>query len=372
MANKLYVLVKDHREAIALAIGTVAALVSILQALVSEKYKSSAGFGAIALSGAIAAWIFYQQRRKREKRHRIAILLPLTSDKPYVHQDVELILEGFGNALPKLRSHIDRRDIQFYDHHDQLREAEKIVKQALDEGVEYFVVTMSRVCDGLSKSFPKIVAQKKNRKAVLICTVAASPDIECKQGMVYRFFVNAHNEADHLVENLPIDFKKAAMIRFVTPYGQFVTDRFREKWANSGAGRECADPVILKEEEWPKIQREIGLPSNLTKLQGKDIILVVAYCTAYQDILLALKNNGITATIVTTSTFSFKKMDDAKKIMLANFSWVSCIPKMRDEAFYGDVANYRRNINRLGLGSATTFNRDSTSMDGGCQSRTPR
>ncbi|MBK7103330.1 MAG: hypothetical protein IPH63_16310 [Flavobacteriales bacterium] len=80
--------------------------------------------------------------------------------------------------------------------------------------------------------------------------------------MVYRFFVNAHNEADHLVENLPIDFKKAAMIRFVTPYGQFVTDRFREKWANSGAGRECADPVILKEEEWPKIQREIGLPSN--------------------------------------------------------------------------------------------------------------
>ena len=71
------------------------------------------------------------------------------------------------------------------------------------------------------------------------------------------------------------------------------------------------------------------------------MIFVVAYCTAYQEIFLALKNLGVKSTIVTTSTFALKKVEDAKKMLLDNFSWVTCYPKKKnDELFYGDAANY--------------------------------
>lgn len=144
---------------------------------------------------------------------------------------------------------------------------------------------------------------------------------------------------------------KAAMIHYGTPYGNSVTERFAERWPKSKLGRECSAQIVLKEQEWTKIKRELGQPTNVAKLKGKDTLLVVAYCTAYQDILLALMDNGIDATIVTTSTFSFKKMDEPKKTMLDHFKWISCIPIMRDQPFYGDVANYFAfaTLFRLGL-----------------------
>lgn len=172
--------------------------------------RNSAGFPAkVSLAGTSSV------------RHRIAILLPLTNDDPYVKQDVQLTLEGFGNALPKLGRMLPTHDLQFYDHQNSPTVAHDLVARLLQEGYQYIIATMSPVCVPLSKSFPLLVKEKSPVGAILICTVAASPKVETAPNSTYRFFVNADQEAAALVQYLKHDRRTAAVIRFTdSTYGE--------------------------------------------------------------------------------------------------------------------------------------------------------
>lgn len=278
--------------------------------------------------------------KKANSKIKIAILLPLHSEDEIVQQDVELILEGFGNTLQKIRNHIDKIEIIYFDHKNNIETAKEIVNEGLDNGIQYFIATMSIVCEKLSKEFPEII-KRKDKKAILLCTVAASPKVVTTRNQVYRFFVNAEEEAKFLVDKLKDDFKTVTMIHFDTVYSKTATKKFNELWNLQGNSHKCDAGVVIKKAEIRNIKNELSIRENVLKLKDKDLIFVVAYCTAYQSIFLALKELGVKSTIVTTSTFAMKKVEDAKQTLLQNFSWVTCYPKKKnDELFYGDAANY--------------------------------
>ncbi len=270
---------------------------------------------------------------------RIAVLLPLHDADKIVEQDVELILEGFGNAFSKVRDKMDKFELIFLDHKNKFEIGKKLVENELKNGCQYFICTMSVVCEPLSKVFSELLATE-NKKAILLCTVAASPNVKTVTNQVYRFFVNAEEEAKFLVDHLKHEGKTASMIHFDTIYSQITSEKFKENWDKVSTDHKCEEGIEIQEKDYGNISRELNLTHNKKKLEGKDIIFVVAYCTAYQDIFLTLKNLGIQSTIVTTSTFSFKKFDDAKKTLLDNFKWVTCYPLKKDGKFYGDAANY--------------------------------
>ena len=62
---------------------------------------------------------------------RIAVLLPLHDADKIVEQDVELILEGFGNAFSKVRDKMDKFELIFLDHKNKFEIGKKLVENEL-------------------------------------------------------------------------------------------------------------------------------------------------------------------------------------------------------------------------------------------------
>ena len=272
-------------------------------------------------------------------RTRISILLPLHGQNEIVAKDIELILQGFGDALKKIGEDIDNYEIIFFDHEKKYQKAKDIVSSEIDRGTQYFIVTHSEVCVELSKEFPRMLEQK-HKQAILLCTVAASPKIVCARDKVYRFFINAEEEVKFLVNHLKSEFKTATMIHFENHYSDIASSMFRELWIKGNDGHTCDEGTPIKKNQLGKIKDELRLEDNVSRLSNKDIIFVACYCTAYQEIFKTLRDLGVKSTIVTTSTFSFKEFSEPEEILRKHFDWITCYPQKKGKPFYGDVASY--------------------------------
>ena len=136
-------------------------------------------------------------------KKRIVLLFPLNEELKSSYQDGVRQLLGFTEYLQNNPEYSKNIEFRIYDHSMKEEVAERIIKEEMDEGTQYFFSTMSKVNVPLSKAFPKIVESYnfKGKKPILVCGVTSAPSINLTENSVYRYYIRSQEEAKILAGN---------------------------------------------------------------------------------------------------------------------------------------------------------------------------
>lgn len=150
-----------------------------------------------------------------ESKRRIAILLPLsTGNDDHYREEMEYAFVGFGKGFKKVFHKLDKFEIIYLNHANNIEATSKLILNEMRRGTQYFICTMSNVCQELTNPenskyyFDNLIKEfsdksgDKEWKAILLCTIASSSAIKCKNNLIYRFFISAFKETDEIVNRL--------------------------------------------------------------------------------------------------------------------------------------------------------------------------
>jgi LppC putative lipoprotein len=239
-------------------------------------------------------------------RTRVAIMLPLKSDDKSVKEDVKAQLEGFTQVLMKEPDITHNFDFHFYNHHaDFDHNVKAFIQRELDKGTNYFICTMGQVCVGLSKHFIELVDQNKNKtnSPILICTIAASNEVQTQKNKVYQFYIQANDDVHKLVEKAKlIGLKEAICIGIDSSYGRSIDNAITTLWTQPLSKKSA----LISVKKDANVQSFIN--SMAAHIKQHDAIFVAAYGDALKDIIRGLKgiNLPTTSKIFITSTINVK------------------------------------------------------------------
>ncbi len=258
---------------------------------------------------------------------RIVLLLPLNEFLKPAYEDGIRQVIGFAEFLKDKPECTKGFEFALYDHSMKIEAAESIIKQELAEGTQYFVCTMSKVCLPLSKTFPSLVdsfCHDKTKKPKLICAVTSAPTVNITDGMIYRFYIRSQEEARVLAKLASEKgLNTTTCIAVEDDYGHGAVDEFKKKWKGQSFTEGIFVPpaATLTEIEYQIKQKIKTIP--LTKRAS---IFICHYGAGIDNIITALNNTGIKATILATSTISIYDWQKPIKTILDKTEWYTCIP----------------------------------------------
>ncbi|MFC2170097.1 hypothetical protein ACFLRM_06005 [Acidobacteriota bacterium] len=228
-------------------------------------------------------------------------------------------------------------DFQFIikNHNMERDTAEKIIKEELEKGTEYFVCTMSEVTQYISNKFEDLVRSyaptKKNPK--LIITVSSSMEVKTKKNHIYRFYIRSLEEADKLAEaaHEDLESRTATFIIVNDAYGKGALAEFKKRWEDIYLYNLVTGVELDKSWSEEKIEAEIRT-KLLNKYQDIDslIIFIVHYGNGVTSIFKTLEKHNVRSSILATSTASDCEIVEKFEGYLSNINWIICVPERTD------------------------------------------
>lgn len=258
-------------------------------------------------------------------KKRIVLLFPLNEELSSAYQDGVRQLLGFTEFLKNNPEYSKNIEFRIYDHSMKEDNAERIIKEEMDEGTMYFFSTMSKVNVPLSQRFPEIVKSYnfKGQKPILVCGVTSAPTVNLKENAVYRYYIRSQEEAQKLAAiGLEKNLKSATFIAVDDDYGRNAVDEFKKNWD----GR-FTDGVYL-ESKLSDIEIKKLIQEKILVIPDKDrqAIFICHYGSGVDNSISSLYDLNISTTILATSTLSIKEWQKPIEDILKKFEWYTCVP----------------------------------------------
>jgi hypothetical protein len=258
---------------------------------------------------------------------RIVLLLPLNESLKSAYEDGIRQLIGFAEFLKENPECTRHFEFALYDHSMDIKNAERIIKQELAEGTQYFVCTMSSVTLPLSQTFKSLVDSNRSdttRLPKLICAVTSAPTVNITQGLIYRFYIRSQEEATQLA-NIGTE-KRIATATFIAvddDYGKGAVREFRSKWKGQPVYEGLYVGKTLSVDE---IQSLVAKKIRTLSPAKRQAIFICHYGNGIDNIITALNRERIKATLLATSTISIYDWQKPIKGILDKTEWYTCIP----------------------------------------------
>ncbi len=258
------------------------------------------------------------------RKHRIAILVPLSDMDAHYRKETDYCLDGLYQAFNQEKYGIDDVEFIVRDHKNSEKQAASIIREELRLGTRYFISTMSLVCNNLAsknrgsfnelvQKYEKQVGRELSVKPILICTVVASQNfkIDPTSNSIFRLYIKSTNEADNIAEDVSkvvfptIQAQKIRVCTIFSSYGQHAylreaKDAFEKKLQEKG--RFLHNTIAITSEE--KVESE--LKDKKTEIENADAILILAGYDINSKILNTLINENMVKNdikVITSSVF---------------------------------------------------------------------
>jgi len=214
------------------------------------------------------------------------------------------------------------------------------ISEEMARGTKYFLATESRVCVQLAQVFDSLydevsrVAPNPQKRPILVCTSASSPQVETKPGSIYRFYIRSMEEAEALIESVKNTPRRNALIIAIDDdqgspaYGRGAAAEIEQSWVK--IDRRIIDTLYLE----PNDDATAGIGDFLEAHHDSfDVIFVASFGKQLVDIVMALSNQvgqafppstPILITAPLNITSSFKATDEARK----KIEWTTCVPEI--------------------------------------------
>lgn len=276
---------------------------------------------------------------------RVVIMLPTGDIVQSAYQDGMRQLYGFAEFINDKDGERYSDDYEFIpvSHAMDSNIAKDIIIRETNKGTKYFISTMSKVNEPLSKNFDNIISQCKysGPKPILICTVSSSSKIKLSKNSVYRFYIRSREEAKVLAnEASRLDFKSATYIVVDDPYGHDMVDEFRKNWPGTNS---FPEGIFIKYgDDIAEIEKKIKKMLLADNANHGKAILVAHYGKGLDNIISVLSNLHIKGAIFATSSLGISDWQEPVKNQLKAMNWYTCVPdyKRKDESKKDVVKNF--------------------------------
>ncbi len=238
------------------------------------------------------------------------------------------------------KEHGNNYHFQIVDHGQKYSsKMENTIKEALKDGVRYFICTTSSISVPLSRKFEQLIAETNasDNNPILICTNSGSPEVETKANFVYRFYPRSEDEAIVLAEKgNQMHFEKIVYIAINDEYGKGAVSSFEKEWRKNGhilSDGIYLDPALSEENILNKIKN-----SNLLK-QEPDAIFIANSGSSLQSTIRAISDFPDDIAILGTTGLSVKFTQAPIKHILNKKQWYTCVPdsKSKDDIISFDL-----------------------------------
>lgn len=259
---------------------------------------------------------------------RIVLFLPLNESLMSAYEDGIRQLTGFAEFLKENPESTRKFEFALYDHSMNYGVGlESTIRQEIEEGTKYFICTMSNVALPLSNDFDKIVNSAKyiGKKPVLICAVASAPSLILKEDLVHRFYIRSQEEADELAKlAAQKNMNSATFIAVDDDYGKGAVSEFKKRWK----GKAQIEDGLFLDKKLQLADIENLIKERISKIPpaNRQAIFVCHYGNGIDNIITALDNAKVEATIFATSTISIFDWQRPIKNILDKIEWYTCIP----------------------------------------------
>jgi hypothetical protein len=270
--------------------------------------NSLIGVSNVCLLLAIFLMPCFQKPQEKNKRERIAILLPLAGSSKTAQQDGMVQLLGVMNCITE-KNYSDDFEFVFIDHKNEYDEELKgKINSELRKGTKYFFSTMSKVNVPLSHYFCDSIYLetyndiRNNLMPILVCSATSTPDIQTCANKVYRYYVRSEDEGNGLCDyTKALHYSKVTSIFVDDAYGQGATNAFIKKWEKD------VSQIPLKFDSLKYIKTQIEENISKIKVQNQ-AILICHYGMGMDNIIKSLEEYNVLEEykpiLLITSTFS--------------------------------------------------------------------
>ena len=268
----------------------------------------------------------------RPLKTRVVILLPLGEAIKPAYQDGMRQMYGFAEYLTANNSRYTN-DYEFVpiNHDMNVETARNLIKSEISNGTKYFISTMSKVNEPLSEQFEELVKEvaPEGESPILICTVTSSPKIRIKKNLIYRFYIRSQEEGKILAGHAKeLDAKSVTYIVVADAYGRGAYQQFKHFWGD----REFTEGVELTlASDMEEIQKRIKTKFDSLPPHKKEFIFVAHYGNGIDNILRALANLKIKATILSTSPITIEDWQEPIRDVLQQYEWFTCAPDYKPD-----------------------------------------
>jgi hypothetical protein len=257
---------------------------------------------------------------------RIVIMLPLGDVIKPAYQDGMRQMYGYAEFLNDYNTRYTE-DFEFVpvDHSMNYEVAKQIIEREVNNGTKYFICTMSKVNEELSKNFEEIVSKCKytGDPPILICTVTSYPKITLKSNSIYRFYIRSQEEGKCLADWMTR--KKIISATYIVvndPYGKGAVEEFKKSWNGKFAEGIKVDFGADVDEISVQINRHLKrIPQA-----DRQAIFIAHYGNGIDNIFKALGREKIKGEIFATSTLSIGAWQEPIRDILSTYNWNTCVP----------------------------------------------
>ena len=267
-----------------------------------------------------------QPIKHTNEKIRIVIMLPLGDVIKPAYQDGMRQMYGYAEFLNDYNARYTE-DFEFVpiDHSMSYDVAKQIIEREVNNGTKYFICTMSKVNEELSKYFVEIISNCKftGQQPILICTVTSSPKINLKPNLIYRFYVRSQEEGKCLADLA--NSKKLTSATYIVvndPYGKGAVEEFKKNWDGKFSEGIKVDFGTGVDEISEKIEKQFkNIPDS-----ERQAIFIAHYGNGIDNIVKALSREKIKGVILATSTLSISDWQEPIKNILSTYDWYTCVP----------------------------------------------
>jgi len=257
---------------------------------------------------------------------RIVIMLPLGDVIKPAYQDGMRQMYGYAEFLNDYNTrYTEEFEFVPIDHSMNFDVAKQIIEREVNRGTKYFICTMSKVNEELSKHFEEILTRCKfsGQKPILILTVTSYPKVTLKQNLIYRFYIRSQEEGKCLADlATEKNINSATYIVVNDPYGKGAVEEFKKNWNGKfteGIKVEFGSGV-------DDISDQIKKQLKTIPEKDRQAIFIAHYGNGIDNIIKALNRDKIKGIILATSTLSIPDWQQPIQSILKTYDWYTCIP----------------------------------------------
>ena len=262
-----------------------------------------------------------------QRKTRIVVLLPTGDVVRSAYQDGERQLQGLSQFINENDGrYTDDYEFVPINHAMDPVVASGIIARELARGTRYFISTMSRVNEALSRDFERLasVVRGTGPVPILLCTVTSSPTLSVKPDSVYRMYPRSQEEATVLAEHARSEGIKAVLVIAVgDAYGDGMVREFKQHWVD----RRILDTVRLKYSDGvQEVRTALTVVLKKAGHDEPDAVMVAHYGHGLSAVVSVLDELRPSAKLFLTSQMSIRDWQVRVFKELRRMDWHTCVP----------------------------------------------